>query len=75
MAYDLFFIPGMSSECDRVFSQSKKLISDERYRLEPATIEADECLKNWITTELVEVSLPRDDYNEDSMDGSVHLPQ
>jgi hypothetical protein len=57
MAYDLFSIPGMSSECERVFSQAKKLITDERNRLGPATIEADECLKNWITTGLVEVSL------------------
>jgi hypothetical protein len=64
MAYDLFSIPGMSSECERVFSQAKKLITDERNRLGPATIEADECLKNWITTGLVEVSLPREDDTE-----------
>ena len=66
MAYDLFFIPGMSSKCEQVFSQAKKLITDERNRLRPATTEADEYLKNWITTKLVEVSLPRDGYNEDN---------
>ena len=59
----------MSSECERAFSQAKKLITDERNRLGPATIEADECLKNWITTGLVEVSLPREGYNEDSIGG------
>jgi hAT family C-terminal dimerisation region len=46
MTYDLFSIFSMSSECERVFSQAKKLITDERNRLGPATIEADECLKN-----------------------------
>lgn len=30
MALDLFSIPGMSSECERVFSQTKKMITDER---------------------------------------------
>jgi hypothetical protein len=54
MAYDLFSIPGMSSECERVFSQAKKLVTDERNRLGPATIEADECLKNWINSGLLE---------------------
>jgi hAT family C-terminal dimerisation region len=54
MAYDLFSIPGMS-ECERVFSQAKKLVTDERNRFGPATIEADECLKNWINSGLLEV--------------------
>jgi hypothetical protein len=61
MAYDLFSIPGMSSECERVFSQAKKLITDERNQLGAATIEANQCLKNWITSGLVEVSLPKED--------------
>jgi len=66
MAYDLFSTPGTSSECERVFSQAKKLITDERNRLGPATIEADECLKNWITSGLVEVSLPNQGRGEGS---------
>ena len=53
MAFDLFSIPGMSAECERVFSQAKKLITDERNRLGAHTIEADECLKNWILHKLV----------------------
>lgn len=48
MAFDLFSIPAMSAECERVFSQSKRLITDERNRLGSATIEANECLKNWL---------------------------
>lgn len=53
MAFDLFSIPAMSSECERVFSQSKRLITEERNRLGAATIEADECQKNWLLRGLV----------------------
>ena len=54
MALDLFSIPAMSSGCERVFSQAKKLITDEHSRLSAATIEADECLKNWLRNGLVQ---------------------
>ncbi len=54
MAFDLFSIPGMSSECERVFSQTKKLITDERNLLGPLTVEADECQKHWINGGLVQ---------------------
>jgi hypothetical protein len=46
MAFDIFSIPAMSSVYDRVFSQSKRLITEERNRLGAATIEADVCQKN-----------------------------
>ena len=45
MALDLFSIPGMSAECERVFSQTKKMITDERNRLSPETVEADQLQK------------------------------
>ena len=48
MAIDFFSIPATSCECERVFSQSKKLITDERNRLKPDTIEACELQKNWL---------------------------
>ena len=48
MAFDLFAIPAMSSECERVFSQTKLLITDKRNRLSDSTIEATECLKHWL---------------------------
>ncbi len=46
MALDLFSIPGMSAECERVFSQAKKMIMDERNRLSPETVEADQLQKH-----------------------------
>lgn len=53
MALDLFSIPGMSSECERVFSQTKKFVTDERNKLSPETIEADQLQKHWLRTGLV----------------------
>ena len=40
LAINVFSIPVMSAECEPVFSQSKWLITDDRNRLEAATIEA-----------------------------------
>jgi len=53
MAYDLFSMPAMSSECERAFSLAKKMITDERYSLKPDIIEADQCLKSWLKQGLV----------------------
>ena len=46
MAFDFFSIPAMSSECERVFSQSKKMITDERNRIDSDTVAAIECQKH-----------------------------
>lgn len=54
MAYDLFAMPGMSSECERAFSSAKRMITDERYSLKPDIIEADLCLKNWFNSGLAD---------------------
>jgi hypothetical protein len=54
MAYDLFSIPGRSSECERAFSAGKKMITDERYQLNPDIIEADQCLKSWLKQGVVD---------------------
>jgi hypothetical protein len=56
LAFDLLSIPGMSSECERVFSQAKKLITAERNRFKSDMVEAEECTKNWLTHGLVSIS-------------------
>lgn len=53
MAIDLFSIPGMSSECERVFSHAKKMIRDERHNLKPPIIEACQCQGNWLRNEII----------------------
>jgi hypothetical protein len=40
MALDMLLILAMSSDCERVFSQAKLLITGQRYRLKPDIIEA-----------------------------------
>ncbi|KID93531.1 transposase-like protein, partial [Metarhizium majus ARSEF 297] len=53
MALDLFSIPGMSAECERLFSQTKKMITDERDQLSPEAVEADQLQKQWLSRGLV----------------------
>ena len=60
-ALDLLSCPAMSAECERVFSRAKKLITDERSRLAPETIEANELQKDWLRKGLVESHLPREE--------------
>ena len=48
MALDMASIPLMSSECERVFSQGKLLITGQRHRLKVDLIEATQCLRIWL---------------------------
>jgi hypothetical protein len=51
-AYDHLSIPAMSAETERVFSDTKHMISDTRYRLGPDIIEALECQNRWMKAEI-----------------------
>ena len=53
IALDFLSIPATSCECERVFSQAKKLITDERNCLKADSIEACELQKNWLLNEAV----------------------
>jgi hypothetical protein len=46
-ALDTLAIPATSTECERIFSSAKKLVTPERNRLSDDIIEATECLKAW----------------------------
>lgn len=48
IAYDLFAMLVMSSECERTFSSAKRLIAEQRYNLKSNIIEADQCIKSWL---------------------------
>ena len=54
MAFDVFSIPPMSAEVERVFSGARRTISWERTKLTAATIEEVECLKHWLRNEVSE---------------------
>ena len=47
MAIDIYSIPAMSAEPERVFSGAKRTVSDSRGSLKGETIELLECLKSW----------------------------
>ncbi|KAJ0135339.1 Uncharacterized protein HZ326_21638, partial [Fusarium oxysporum f. sp. albedinis] len=57
MAFDLFSCPAMSAECERVFSQTKKVITDERNRLKSDTVAALECQKHLLRTGMVIIAI------------------
>jgi hypothetical protein len=54
MAFDLFSVPAMSSECERIFSQAKKVITDERNRINSDTVAAIECQKHLLRTGILD---------------------
>jgi hypothetical protein len=47
LAIEVFSIPGMSYEPERVFSGARRTISWERSSLDPDVVERVECLKRW----------------------------
>jgi len=53
MAFDIFSIPAMSTEVERVFSSSGITITPRRNRLKADIIEAVECQKSWEQTGLI----------------------
>jgi hypothetical protein len=54
IAYDLFAMPAISSECERAFSNAKRLIAEQRYNLKSDIIEADQCIKSWLKNEVAD---------------------
>lgn len=57
LALDIYSIPAMSSECERVFSETKRIITDDRNQLGEDTIEALQCQKNWLDSGIVHSDL------------------
>jgi len=47
MALDIFSIPAMSADPERLFSSFKHVLPDTRNRLKCDALEALECLKSW----------------------------
>ncbi|RPA76538.1 hypothetical protein BJ508DRAFT_195605, partial [Ascobolus immersus RN42] len=48
MALNTLMTPAMSSEVERVFSSTRRLITDDRNRLGDDVIKTVECLKSWL---------------------------
>lgn len=54
LAFMLLAIPGMSAECERAFSQAKRMITDERFNLKQDLIEAEQCIKSWLINKVAD---------------------
>lgn len=59
MGLDIFSIPSMSADPERLFSSCKHVLTDTRNRLRSDTLEALECLKSWRKEGLLVSSLYR----------------
>jgi hypothetical protein len=57
-AFDTLSIPAMSAELERVFSQAKRFITDDRNRLSPETFEALMLLKHCALQDFYSVVTP-----------------
>ena len=66
LAYNLLSVPAMSAECERVFSSTGLLLSGLRSTMDMASIEASECVRNWLRTMFAdaETSTPRMSYTD-----------
>ena len=53
MARDIFSIPAMSAEVERLFSSTKLMIPLSRNLLQPDGIEAGECVQSWTLNSLI----------------------
>jgi hypothetical protein len=49
MAIDIFCIPSMSTEAERIFSGEKRQVRWDRSRMSAKMVEACECIKSWIS--------------------------
>ena len=53
MALDVFTIPAMSDEPERVFSSTGLMVRPHRSRLSQKVVAMSQCLKNWSRQDLV----------------------
>ena len=65
MAFDLFAIPAMSSECERSFSKASYTISARKSNLGNDIVEAGEVLRSWVSANVVVLSAPTTDVVRD----------
>lgn len=56
MVFNLFAIPAMSSECERTFSNASYTIAARRSNLSSDIVERRECLRSWISSEVVQIT-------------------
>ena len=48
LALELYSYPGMSSECERIFSDTGRIVTPDRNRFLAVLLEEEECLRKWL---------------------------
>ncbi|KAM4059197.1 hypothetical protein HRG_014100 [Hirsutella rhossiliensis] len=56
MAIDLFSIPAMSSEPERIFSLAGQMVTAQRGRLKADLIGAAQCISSWEKSGVIQIS-------------------
>lgn len=59
MAFDLFAVPAMPSECEQAFSKASYTFVARRSNLTGDIVEAGECLRSWISAGIVQIKTPK----------------
>jgi hypothetical protein len=54
LAFTVFSMPAMSSECERAYSRAGMMVTDDRYQRKADIIEADQLLKSWLAGNLID---------------------
>lgn len=57
LALNVFSIPASSAECQRVFSQAKRTITDDQNQIGDETTQTILCQKDWLKKPLVQSDL------------------
>lgn len=52
-AFDTLSVPAMSAECERIFSATRRTITQDRSSLSNEMVEALTCLHHWVDNELI----------------------
>jgi len=55
MVRDIFSIPSMSAEVERLFSSTKHMLPGHRSSLLEDGIEAAECIRSWFKAEIISI--------------------
>ncbi len=71
MAFDLFAISAMSSECERSFSKASYTISARKSNLGNDIVEAGKVLRLWVSINMVVLSVPTTDIVKDELEADA----
>jgi len=55
LALDIYSIPAMSDEPERIFSLTGCMVTDRRSRLKSDIVQASQCIRSWDSNEVIQL--------------------